>query len=68
MDQNELRTMSSSRLAEMIQATAKKIFDLRFTVGTRQQTHVRDLRKAKRELARLKTILAQKEQEEKKTS
>ena len=62
MDRNELSTLSPERLRELINEAVTKIRDLRFTVSTRQQMHVRDLRKAKRELARLKTVLAQKEQ------
>jgi ribosomal protein L29 len=64
MDTKELRSQSPKRLNELLAKTASRVRDLRFTVMTRQQTHVRDLRKAKRELARIKTILAEKRREE----
>ena len=57
MDIKELRTQSVSRLGELQNEQVMKIKDLRFSVGTRQQTHVRDLRKAKRLLARINTVL-----------
>jgi ribosomal protein L29 len=61
MDIKELRNMSTDRLRELIMESADKIRNLRFTVSTRQQGHVRTLRTAKREVAQLNTILREKE-------
>jgi ribosomal protein L29 len=63
MDIKELRNQTPKRLNELLAKTATRVRDLRFTVRTRQQTHVRDLRKARRELAQIKTILKQKQEE-----
>jgi ribosomal protein L29 len=61
MDIKELRNMSTDRLRELVMESADKIRNLRFTVSTRQQGHVRTLRTAKREVAQLNTILREKE-------
>jgi large subunit ribosomal protein L29 len=61
MDIKELRNMSADRLRELIAESAEKIRNLRFTVSTRQQGHVRTLRVAKRDLAQMNTILHEKE-------
>lgn len=60
METKELRSMSVDRLRELAGEYAEKIRNLRFTVSTRQQGHVRTLRAAKRELAQLNTILHEK--------
>jgi ribosomal protein L29 len=60
MDLKELRNQSAQRLDELAGELRSKIRDLRFTVGTRQRANVRDLRKAKLELARLLTIRKEK--------
>jgi ribosomal protein L29 len=64
MNTKELRTQSPKRLRELLDKAAAAVRDLRFTVSTRQQAHVRDLRKAKRELARIKTVLREAERKE----
>ncbi len=61
MTTNELRAESVERLREEAVKQRAIIRDLRFTIGTREQAHVRDLRKAKRELARIETVLADNE-------
>lgn len=60
MDIKELRNLSVERLHDSIGELAEKIRNVRFTVSTRQQGHVRTLRTAKRELAQMQTILAEK--------
>jgi ribosomal protein L29 len=57
MDLKELRNQSQERLQELALEARTKIRDLRFTVGTRQRANVRDLRKAKQELARILTLI-----------
>jgi ribosomal protein L29 len=53
----ELRNDSIERLREEAVKQRALIRGLRFTIGTREQAHVRDLRKAKRDLARIETVL-----------
>lgn len=58
----DLRNNSTDQLLRLAGETRAKIRDLRFTVGTRQSANVRDLRKAKRDLARILTIWKEKMQ------
>lgn len=60
MDIKELRNMSVERLSDLIGQISEKIRNIRFTVSTRQQGHVRTLRTAKRDLAQMQTILSEK--------
>lgn len=55
MDAKELLTQSAERLDQLAAEARGTIRDLRFTVGTRQRANVRDLRHAKKELARILT-------------
>lgn len=64
MEPKELRTQGMQQLRDLVRATASKIRELRFTVSTRQQGHVRQLRSAKRDLARVNTVLREKANEE----
>jgi ribosomal protein L29 len=59
MTLQELRNESAERLREEATNQRALIRGLRFTIGTREQAHVRDLRKAKRDLARIVTVLAE---------
>lgn len=60
MEPKELRTQGVQQLRELARATASKVRELRFTISTRQQGHVRQLRNAKRDLARVNTVLREK--------
>lgn len=55
----EIRNQSRERLMELQGELRAHIRNLRFTIQTRQRGNVRDLRKAKRDLARLSTILTE---------
>jgi ribosomal protein L29 len=56
MDIKELRLQSKEALDKTASELRAKIRDLRFTVGTGTRGHVRDLRTAKRNLARVLTV------------
>lgn len=56
MHAKDLRTHAPERLNQMAAELRATIRNLRFTVGTRERTNVRDLRKAKRDLARVLTV------------
>ena len=58
----DLRNQPEATLKQMAEELQAKIRDLRFTVQTRQQTRVRELRNAKRDLARIKTVMNEKKQ------
>lgn len=57
MDIKELRTQNPEALTRLAGELRASIRDLRFTVGTRSRSDVRDLRDAKRNLARVLTVL-----------
>lgn len=56
MELKDLRNQSPERLDQLAGELRAKVRDLRFTVGTRQRSDVRDLRMAKKELAQVLTI------------
>ncbi len=60
MEPKELRTQGIQQLRELARTTVSKVRELRFTISTRQQGHVRQLRNAKRDLARVNTVLREK--------
>lgn len=57
MELKDLRNQSKDRLTALSHELRAKIRELRFTVGTRQRANVRDLRKAKRDLAQVLTVI-----------
>jgi len=58
MKAKELQQLSSGELEAKVAELRGHIRDLRFKITTRQHTKVRDLRQARRELARILTVLA----------
>lgn len=60
MNVNELRQKSRQELERAAAEHRARIRDTRFTVASRQVRSVRSLRDAKRDLARILTILAEK--------
>lgn len=56
MDIKELRTQTPEALDRMAAELRAKIRDLRFNAGTRQLADVRDLRDARKLLARVLTV------------
>jgi len=53
---DELRTMTDQQLVEQVEQAHHDLFNLRFRMATRQQTNNQEMRKAKRRIARLKTL------------
>lgn len=53
----ELRGKSKEELEKMLKAQREVVRDLRFKDSNRQLKNVRDLRKAKKEVARIFTVL-----------
>jgi len=65
----EYRTMSAEELANTLKGVQKNLFDLRFQSATDRLETPSQIRKARREIARIKTVQRQKEvTEQKKTS
>jgi large subunit ribosomal protein L29 len=61
MKVEEIRALSPEELVKQLEAAHKELFDLRFRLATKQLVNHREIRRAKREVARLKTIMRERE-------
>ena len=61
MKAGEIRTLSSEELVKQLEAAHKELFDLRFRLATKQLVNHREIRKVKKNIARLKTIVMERE-------
>ena len=61
MRADEIRALSSEDLVKQLEASRKELFDLRFRLATRQLVNHRDVRRVKKEIARLQTIVRERE-------
>jgi len=57
----EIRALSPEELSKQLEAVYQELFDLRFRLATKQLVNHRELPRAKREIARLKTIMRERE-------
>jgi len=57
----EIRALSDEELAKQVEEAHQEMFNLRFRLSTRQLVNHRELPKAKRKIARLKTIIRERE-------
>jgi large subunit ribosomal protein L29 len=64
MDLKELRQLTSAELAEKAQQLTQELFNLRFQLGTGRLDNPMQIRKAKRNIAQVKTILREVERKE----
>ncbi len=63
MKASELRTKSAEELQEELQSLLKAQFSLRMQKATQQLTNTSQTGKVRRDIARVRTLLAQKAQE-----
>ena len=61
MKAEEIRALSSDDVEKQLEAARKELFDLRFRAATRQLVNHREIRTVKRNIARLKTIMRERE-------
>ena len=59
MDVKELRKKSPAELNELVSETRRGIQQLRFEVSLRQESNVRKLRKKKKDLAQILTLITE---------
>ncbi len=59
LDVKELRNMTADELAEKEKQLVQELFNLRFQFGTGRLENPMQIRKTKRDIARVKTILQQ---------
>ena len=61
MKVKEIRVRSDEELAKQLEEAYQELFNLRFRAATRQLTNHREIPRVKREIARLKTIIRERE-------
>ncbi len=61
MKVDEFRALSSKELAEQLEGAHQELFNLRFRLATRQLVNHRELWWVKKKIARLKTIVRERE-------
>ena len=61
MKAKEIRALGDEELKKQLEAAHKEFFELRFSAATKQLKSHRDLPKARKKIARLKTIIREKE-------
>ncbi|UCG53918.1 MAG: 50S ribosomal protein L29 [Dehalococcoidia bacterium] len=64
MKAKEVKVLSDEDLKKEMEATQKEYFDLRFKAATKQLKNHRDIPKAKKTIARIKTEIRQRQLEE----
>jgi len=57
----EIRAFSPEELAKQLEAAQQKLSELRFRLATKQLVNHREIPRVKREIARLKTIMRERE-------
>lgn len=61
MRAEEIRVLSSEELAKQLEAAHKELFELRFRATTRQLVNHREIRTVKKTIARMLTIMRERE-------
>ena len=61
MKLKEFRDMNDDDLKKELEETHQELFNLRFRVATKQLVNHRELRRVKRKIARIKTLLTERE-------
>ena len=61
MKVKEIRALSPKELAKQLEAAHQELFNLRFRLATRQLVNHREIPRVKKEIARLKTIMRERE-------
>ncbi len=59
----EMRALKPDALAKQLEAAHEELFNLRFRLATKQLVNHREIRRVKKEIARLKTIIRERELE-----
>ena len=61
MKVDEVRALSSEELAKRLEESHQELFNLRFRLATKQLVNYREIPRVKRGIARLKTIIKERE-------
>jgi large subunit ribosomal protein L29 len=57
----EIRALSPQELEKQLEAAHQELFNLRFRLATRQLVNHREIPRIKKEIARLKTVMRERE-------
>ena len=63
MKVEEIRALTTEELEKQLEAAHQELFDLRFRLATKQLVNHREIPRVKKKIARLKTILRERELE-----
>ena len=61
MKVEEIRALGPEELIKQLETTHQQLFDLRFRLSTKKLVNHREIRRVKREIARLETIKRERE-------
>ena len=61
MKTEEIRTLRTEELNKQLESAHQELFDLRFRLATKQLVNHRQVRTVKKRIARLKTIIRERE-------
>ena len=61
MKVKEIQALKPEALAKQLEAAHEELFNLRFRLATKQLVNHREIRRVKKEIARLKTIIRERE-------
>ena len=61
MKAKEIRSLDNEELAKELDKTRRELFDLRFRLSTKQLVNHRELRRVKKEIARLMTVMRERQ-------
>ena len=61
MKAEEIRALSTEELAKQLEEAHQELFNLRFRAATRQLVNHREIPRVRRNIARLKTIIRERE-------
>ncbi len=61
MKVEEIRALDSTELAKQLEEAYQELFNLRFRLATKQLVNHREIPRVKKRIARLKTIMREKE-------
>ena len=61
MKVDELRALSNEELTKQLEEAHQELFNLRFRLATRQLVNHREIPRVRRDIARLKTVIKERE-------
>jgi large subunit ribosomal protein L29 len=58
---DEIRALGSPELGKQLEEARQELFNLRFRLATKQLVNYREVRRTRRKIARMKTVLRERE-------